>query len=102
MLVYANWFSRLFLGGTFLAGRLAAGEIPPFTAAFLRFVFATFFLLIFLKRSTDRLPVPRGTDWFLLTLLGLTGVFAYNAFFFSGLKHVPRGARPSSSPAIPP
>jgi drug/metabolite transporter (DMT)-like permease len=92
MLVYAKLvLTAFFWGGTFIAGRLAAGEIPPFTAAFLRFVFATFFLLIFLKRSTDRLPVPRGTDWFLLTLLGLTGVFAYNAFFFSGLKHVPAG-----------
>ncbi len=92
MLVYAKLvLTAFFWGGTFIAGRLAAQEVPPFTASFLRFVFASFFLLLFLRRSAGRLPLPSARDWAMLALLGSTGVFAYNAFFFAGLKHVPAG-----------
>ncbi|SMC25620.1 Permease of the drug/metabolite transporter (DMT) superfamily [Desulfacinum hydrothermale DSM 13146] len=92
MLIYAKLaLTALFWGGTFVAGRLAAQEVPPFTAAFLRFVCATLFLTLFLKRSAGRLPRPATGDWPVLALLGFSGVFAYNAFFFSGLKWVPAG-----------
>lgn len=35
-------------GGIFIAGRIIAGEVPPFTAAFLRFSWSSFFLFGFL------------------------------------------------------
>jgi drug/metabolite transporter (DMT)-like permease len=81
-------------GGTFIAGRIAAREAGPFSAAFLRFVIASFFLLVFVLKSNDRtdskaLFTPGKIA--ILLLLGLTGVFAYNVFFFSGLKTVTAG-----------
>lgn len=84
----------VFWGGTFVAGRIASREAGPFSAAFLRFVVASIFLLIFVLRSngrTDAKVLFAPGKFFLLLLLGLTGVFAYNAFFFSGLKTVTAG-----------
>jgi drug/metabolite transporter (DMT)-like permease len=84
----------VFWAGTFVAGRIASREAGPFSAAFLRFVVASIFLLIFVLRSNGRTD-PRALfapgQFFLLLLLGLTGVFAYNVFFFSGLKTVTAG-----------
>jgi drug/metabolite transporter (DMT)-like permease len=80
--------TAIFWGGTFVAGRSVAAEAAPFSAAFLRFVVASFFLLIFSLRSYGRIPLPDVKQLFPVLLLGLTGVFAYNAFFFSGLKTV--------------
>ena len=98
--------TAVFWGGTFVAGRVVSREAAPFSAAFLRFIVASVFLLGFQlkslrRKSTLREPAPVGpscdaerpryTDaktLSLLLLLGLTGVFAYNVFFFSGLKTV--------------
>lgn len=80
--------TAIFWGGTFVAGRSVASEAAPFSAAFLRFVVASFFLLIFSLRSHGKIPLPEMKQLFPVFLLGLTGVFAYNAFFFSGLKTV--------------
>ncbi|MBN2364656.1 MAG: DMT family transporter [Calditrichaeota bacterium] len=78
-------------GGTFIAGRIIAQEIKPFSAAFLRFVCASLFLLIFITRKEGKLLFPGWKTLGLLTLLGLTGIFSYNFFFFSGLKHINAG-----------
>lgn len=80
--------TAVFWGGTFIAGRLIAQEVPPFSAAFLRFVWACLFLFGFLWIRGVRVSEHRKH---LLTfmVLGLTGIFAYNAFFFSGLKRIP-------------
>jgi len=80
--------TAVFWGGTFIAGRIIAREAAPFSAAFLRFVFASFFLLIFVVRAHGRIPVPAPRQLVPLLLLGLTGVLAYNYFFFSGLKTI--------------
>ena len=81
----------LFWGGTFIAGRLLVGEVQPFAAAFLRFTIATIVLLIITLRSYKKLPsVPRD-QWLPLLLLGLSGVFAYNLFFFRGLQLIEAG-----------
>lgn len=77
----------LFWGGAFTAGKLAVGEVPPFTVAFLRFFLAAICLIPVMliwdptgwKLKLNQLPP--------LILLGLSGVFAYNALFFSGLMH---------------
>lgn len=75
-------------GGTFIAGRMIAGDVPPFTAAFLRFIWASFFLFGFLL-SRGRLTSFPSHHWRAFVMLGLTGIFAYNAFFFSGLRRIP-------------
>lgn len=80
--------TAMFWGGTFVAGRAVAPQIDPFSAAFLRFAVASFFLLAFLWRSQGTIPKLQPKDIFLVALLGLSGVFAYNILFFSGLKAV--------------
>ena len=81
----------LFWGGTFIAGRFLAGEIQAFSAAFLRFSIASVVLLVITLRSYKQLPpVPR-KQWFPLFVLGLSGVFAYNFFFFRGLQVIEAG-----------
>jgi drug/metabolite transporter (DMT)-like permease len=81
----------IFWGGTFVAGRIVSREAGPFSAAFLRFAVASFFLLIFVMRSDEKAPRFEAGQILLLFLLGLSGVFAYNFLFFSGLQTVPAG-----------
>ncbi|MGA7878064.1 MAG: EamA family transporter [Desulfoferrobacter sp.] len=75
-------------GGTFVAGRSIANQIDPFSAAFLRFMIASLFLAAFVWHSYGKIPLLGKKDLLLVLLLGLSGVFAYNVFFFSGLKTV--------------
>ena len=81
----------LFWGGTFIAGRLLVGEVQPFSAAFLRFAIASIVLLIITLRTHKKLPPIQRGQWFPLLLLGLSGVFAYNVFFFRGLQLIEAG-----------
>jgi drug/metabolite transporter (DMT)-like permease len=76
-------------GGTFVAGRNLAGVVPPFAAAFWRFVLAGSLLLLLLRRAEGGLPPLDRRQLGLVFLLGLTGVCLYNAFFFTGLQTVP-------------
>lgn len=83
--------TMLFWGGTFIAGRSLAGSVPPATAAFFRFVIASLALLVLCRLIEGRLTIPPPRLWFSLFLLGLTGVFSYNMFFFNGLQHIEAG-----------
>ncbi|HLS59992.1 MAG TPA: DMT family transporter [Virgibacillus sp.] len=75
----------LFWGGAFVAAEHVITEVPPITAAALRFGVAGLILLI--------LVVWRGQvnfngimkQWVPLFLMALTGIFGYNLFFFIGL-----------------
>jgi len=78
-------------GGTFVAGRMLAGEVPPFSAAFLRFVIAALILLILLYRIEGRFPRLNIRQAGSVLLLGLTGVLGYNVSFFKGLETVSAG-----------
>ena len=49
----------VFWGGTFIAGKLAAQHVGPFSAAFLRFAIASVFLLLAAWRIEGRLPAAR-------------------------------------------
>lgn len=80
-----------FWGGTFIAGRLLAGEVLPFSAAFLRFTIASVVLLLISLRTYGSLPPVKRADLLPLLLLGASGIFAYNAFFFKGLETVEAG-----------
>ena len=80
--------TAVFWDGTFIAGRIVAQEMGPFWAAFLRFVVASVILSGFIFKIQRKLTPVRWKELLTVTALGLTGVFAYNAFFFSGLKTV--------------
>lgn len=75
-------------GGTFIAGRIVVQEMGAFAAAFVRFAIASICLLLFVYRREKKLIFPARSQLLPLILLGLTGVFAYNAFFFLGLQTV--------------
>jgi len=83
--------TAVFWGGTFIAGRITAASVSPFSAAFLRFVIASTVLLVITRKIEGRLPPVSRRRIPQLVLLGLTGVFLYNFFFFSGLKLIPAG-----------
>ncbi|MDJ0855766.1 MAG: DMT family transporter, partial [Desulfobacterales bacterium] len=90
--VYVKLFGMaVFWGGTFIAGKLAAQNVGPFSAAFLRFAIASVFLLLAAWKFEGRLPAIRSRQLLPVFLLGLTGVLAYNVFFFKGLKLVEAG-----------
>lgn len=78
-------------GGTFIAGRVLSGSVSPIDSAFLRFAIATIALIPMVVLVDKRLALPPAKCWFSLVLLGLTGVFSYNVFFFNGLQHISAG-----------
>ena len=80
--------TMIFWGGTFISGRMLAGHVPPFIAAFLRFATAATILLIVLYRRNGRLPTVPRRLLLPIICLSLTGVFSYNLFFFWGLQSV--------------
>jgi len=83
--------TAIFWGGTFIAGRVIAGHVNPVAAAFLRFVVASVFLVALILK-TEGLPRPMDRQKVLaLFLMGATGVFAYNLFFFRGLELISAG-----------
>lgn len=77
-------------GGTFVAGRLVAEEFDPFSAAFCRFIVASISLLLLTRNwRQGNLPRLRLHQVPIVILLGLSGIFAYNVFFFLGLQTTP-------------
>ncbi|EPR42833.1 protein of unknown function DUF6 transmembrane [Desulfovibrio sp. X2] len=92
MLLYAKLIVSMFIwGGTWVAGRVVAREMAPFSAALLRFLFASLFLVIVQMRVEKRFRLPARNEVLPLFLLGLTGIFFYNACFFSALRTVEAG-----------
>jgi drug/metabolite transporter (DMT)-like permease len=87
MTIYIKLFlTAVFWGGTFIAARVVAQDVGPFSASFLRFVVASLFLMIFTRHFEGKIPLLKLHQVIPVVLLGMTGVFAYNFFFFSGLK----------------
>ena len=92
MLIYVKLFlTALFWGGTFIAGRVVAQDVGPFSAAFLRFAIASGLLLLLTWRLEGKIPMLKRKQIVPVILLGMTGVFAYNVFFFKGLKLIGAG-----------
>jgi drug/metabolite transporter (DMT)-like permease len=87
--IYARLaLTALFWGGAFIAARLLALELPHFVAATGRYIVATAALFIFLWFREGSLPTPTPRQWLGISLLGASGVFLYNAFFFSALAEL--------------
>ena len=81
-------FAAVFWGGTFIAGKLISHNIDPFSAAFIRFFIASFFLIFLTIKIEGHLPRLAPDKIFIVFLLGLTGIFSYNLLFFSGLNYI--------------
>jgi len=91
-MVYVKLLLTAFLwGGTFIAGRVVAGIIEPYSAAFLRFFIAGLFLVLFTWRIEGGLPRLKKNQIIPILLLGASGIFIYNVFFFKGLKLIEAG-----------
>lgn len=78
----------LFFGSTFIAGRIMAANLPPFSSAFLRFLVASFFLVLFVLKKYGKFPRLNLPQILLIIALALTGIAGYNFLFFSGLKFI--------------
>jgi len=86
-LVYAKLVAvSVIWGGTFVAGRFLAGELPALLLASLRFLLASLTLGLYLLITRTPLVLPDKRQVLWLALLGFSGIFAYNIFFFYGLK----------------
>ncbi len=92
MKTYLKLFAASFFwGGTFVAGRLLAGNVHPVSAAFFRFAIASTLLILAVWKVEGKLPKLNLRQALAVAALGLTGVFAYNLFFFNGLTLIEAG-----------
>ena len=87
--IYGKLLLTAFLwGGTFVAARVVTQHVEPFSASFLRFVVASFFLILLAGKRKESFPFLKKNQLMPAILLGMTGIFTYNVFFFMGLKTV--------------
>ena len=92
MLIYLKLLlTAIFWGGTFVAGRSLAQNVGPFSAAFFRFAIASVFLVFLTWKIEGKLSALKKGQILPVLLLGMTGVFCYNLFFFKGLKLIEAG-----------
>ena len=80
-------------GGTWIAGRIVAQEVPaPLMAAAFRFLIAGLALAGFALATEGNIPRPTdGREWGIVTGLAVTGIFLYALCFFYGLRYIPAG-----------
>jgi drug/metabolite transporter (DMT)-like permease len=81
----------LFWGGTFIAGRIVAHQMPAMTAAALRFAVAVPLLVLVAWRLEGGLPRLDRKQLLMTFALGLSGIFLYNVCFFGALSRMPAG-----------
>ncbi len=77
-------------GVGWVAGRVVALEIPPFTAGWLRYILAVFCFLIYLKIS-GKWVFPKREQWRNIAMIGFLSTFVYQAFFMYGMKWTAAG-----------
>lgn len=75
-------------GGTFIGARILTAEMPPVSAAFWRYVVASATLVVVAFALEGGLPRLDRRQWAGVTLLGATGVAAFNLLFMFGLETV--------------
>jgi drug/metabolite transporter (DMT)-like permease len=88
--VYAKLTAvALVWGGSFIAARVVAQEMPTFTAALWRYVIATAALVALSFLLEHGLPRLSRVQAIGVCLLGVTGVVLYNVLFIYGMQSVP-------------
>ena len=75
-------------GGTFIAGRQLAVEVPPLLSAFFRFFIACIVLSFFSPPKRKHIQLIKEQHWKRIFLMGLAGVFFYNICFFYGFQFI--------------
>ena len=75
-------------GGTFVVGRIISQTLDPFVSGFGRFAIASIFIGLSLSYRRDKLEKLNFRQMLLVVCLGLSGVLAYNLFFFLGLREI--------------
>ncbi len=93
-IAYLKLVGAMFMwGGTWIAGRIVAQEVPaPLLAAAFRFLIAGLVLAGFALATEGSIPRPAdGREWGIVTGLAVTGIFLYALCFFYGLRHIPAG-----------
>lgn len=83
--------TAIFWGGTFVAGRVVAQDLGPYSIAFLRFTIASVILLLLTWRIEGKLPKLKKSQIIPVVLLGIVGIFIYNVMFFKALKIIEAG-----------
>lgn len=93
--------TMLFWAGNASVGRAVRDDIPPFLLGFLRWVIAFAIILPFAVRHVvaDRAALVQG--WWTVLILGVTGVGAFNAFFYYGLHYTTAANASLLQAAIP-
>nr|WP_054548668.1 DMT family transporter [Lysinibacillus sphaericus] len=79
--------ATLLWGGNFVIGRAVSEDIPPLTLAFLRWcvAFIIFFPIAFHQLKLEWRLLKR--HWFIVIILSLTGVTAFNTLVYIGLHY---------------
>ncbi len=93
-LTYLKLIGAMFMwGGTWIAGRIIAQEVPaPLLAPALRFLLAGSVLAAYALATEGSIPVPANSqEWGTVTGLAMTGIFIYALCFFYGLKQITAG-----------
>lgn len=93
-LIYLKLIGAMFMwGGTWIAGRVVAQELPaPLAAAAVRFLLAGLVLAGVALLAEGRVPRPGNSrEWGSVSGLAMTGIFIYALCFFYGLKHITAG-----------
>lgn len=76
-------------GSAFIAGNYATEDFSPLVVAFFRFFFASVLLIPIMLVMDKGSRKPRGKEWILVSLLGLTGIALYNIAFFIAARDAP-------------
>ncbi|EPF73607.1 DMT family transporter [Acinetobacter rudis] len=79
----------LLWGGTFIAGRMIASEIPAPIAALIRFLIASLLLLGLMFCYEGSIAKLNLYQLAITAVMGLTGVTLYNLSFFAALAQMP-------------
>ena len=80
-------FATLLWGGNFVIGRAVAGDIPPITLAFLRWIvaFIVFFPIAYSRTKKEWAMIKQHIG--AVVILALTGVAAFNTLVYIGLHY---------------
>ncbi len=83
--------ANIIWGGSFIAGKAALDEIPPFTISFARFFLSALILVPLVLKADGKRAIPARRDIPLLLFLGFSGAMLYNVFALYALKFNPAG-----------